>query len=554
MNKHSSRITSDHRHGAARAMLHGVGLTTADLEKPQVGIASVWFEGNPCNAHLLTLSEEVKASVQNTGLMGLRFNTCGVSDAMSMGTQGMRYSLPSRDLIADSIESMMQAQCYDANISIPGCDKNLPGCLIGIARVNRPALIVYGGTIQPGTHNNKRVDVISAFQSYGELIAGHLGENEREDLLKSACPGHGACGGMYTANTMACAIEAMGMSLPYSASTPAIEKNAECQRVGKAIHRLISDDIKPSDIMTRAAFKNAITLVLAMGGSTNAVIHLIAVAKAIGLNIGLDDFQQISESVPTIADLKPSGRYLMQDVHEIGGTPAVMKLLLEARLLDGDGLTVTGLTLAENLQNIDVPSTEQQVVRPPSSPFLSHGHLRILRGNLATVGAVGKITGKEGFVFSGNARVFNSEQAALESIEAGEVYQGDILVIRFVGPKGGPGMPEMLTITSALVGAGLSNDVAVVTDGRFSGGSHGFLVGHVVPEAYEGGLIGLLQDGDVITIDAHHCSIHVEIAEEEISRRRSTWQPLKHEVSGTLLRYRKTVSNAANGCVTDMPD
>lgn len=552
MSRESSRITQDPRRGAARAMLHGVGLNAADLQKSQVGIASVWFEGNPCNAHLLDLSAQIKQSVQASGELALRFNTCGVSDAMSMGTPGMRYSLPSREVIADSVEMVMQAQCYDALVAVPGCDKNLPGCLIAIARLNRPALLVYGGTIKPGVHDNQRVDVISAFQSYGELIAGRITDAQREDLLLNACPGHGACGGMYTANTMACAIEAMGMSLPYSASTPALQKSSECAAVGAVMHRLLQADIRPQQIMTRAALYNAITVVLAMGGSTNAVIHLLAIARAIGVPLALADFQHLSERVPVLADLKPSGRFLMQDVHDVGGLPAVMKVLLEAGLLDGDCLTVTGLSLAENLSDVQPLKPGQSVIADIHHPLQTRGHIQILHGNLAEQGAVGKITGKEGTCFVGPARVFDSEEAALRAIEQQLINRGDVLVIRYAGPLGAPGMPEMLGITATLAGAGLTRDVAVLTDGRFSGGSHGFLVGHVVPEAYAGGLLGLLVDGDVVTLDADHGVISVAVPDAVVQQRRQHWQPPAElaDAPPLLQKFRQLVSTASTGCVT----
>ncbi len=551
MTKYSSELTQNPRRGAARAMLHGVGLSTADLAKAQVGVASVWFGGNPCNAHLLGLAKDVKISLEQEDLLGFRFNTCGVSDAMSMGTLGMRYSLPSRDLIADSIESVVQAQGYDGVVAIPGCDKNLPGCLIALARLNRPGLVVYGGTIRPGKLGGDRVDVISAFQSYGELLAGRLTQPQREKLLQAACPGHGACGGMYTANTMACAIEAMGMALPGSASTPAADKQAECAATGTAVAHLLEKNICPGDIMTPGAFRNALTMVVAMGGSTNAVIHLLAVAHAAGVRLDLEDIQQISEQVPVLADLKPSGRYLMQDVHDIGGFPGVMKILHDAGYLDGSCLTVTGKTLAENLNDAQLLAPGQRVIAPLKDPILPFGHIRVLRGNLAPQGAVAKITGKEGFTFTGPARVFDAEAQALAAIEQGVLKPGEVLVIRYVGPRGAPGMPEMLTITSALVGAGLARNIAVVTDGRFSGGSHGFLVGHVVPEAYDGGLIALLEDGDPIVLDGRAGTIRVALSDGEITLRKQGWRRLEKEATGTLLKYRRLVGDASTGCLTD---
>jgi dihydroxy-acid dehydratase len=552
-NRFSATLTGDPRRGGARAMLYGIGLTEADLEKPQVGIASVWFEGNPCNAHLLSLAEQVKAGVQEAGLIGLRFNTAGVSDAISMGTSGMRYSLQSRDLIADSIETVMSAQWYDANISIPGCDKNLPGCLMGIARVNRPALVVYGGTIKPGEWRGENIDVITAFQSYGEVIAGRLTEDKQANIVRHACPGVGACGGMYTANTMACAIEAMGMALPYTASSPAVspQKAKECAAAGAALKVLIDQNIRPSDIMTKAAFQNAITVVYAMGGSTNAVLHLIAAARAIGVELTPDDFTAIGARTPLLADLKPSGVHVMNDVHNVGGTPAVMKYLLDQGMLNGDCLTVTGKTLAENLAGLPSLSAGQSVIRPIDNPMSARGHIHILTGNLAPEGAVGKITGKEGFSFKGRAKVFDSEDAMLQALEENQIETGDAIIIRYVGPKGAPGMPEMLTVTSALVGAGLRTDVAVITDGRFSGGSHGFLVGHVAPEAYDGGPIALVRDGDQVTIDADRGLIQVQVFADELEQRQRAWRKPQRALKGALARYANTVKPAWLGCVTD---
>ncbi len=470
-------------------MLYGTGLTPEDMDKPQVGIASVWYEGNTCNMHLDQLAAVVKQGVQAAGMVGMRFNTIGVSDGISMGTEGMSYSLQSRDLIADSIETVMQAQWYDANVSIPGCDKNMPGCLIAMARLNRPALMVYGGTIRAGSWRDEKLDIVSAFQCYGEFLAGKRTEEERGEVVRHSCPGAGACGGMYTANTMASAIEALGMSLPYSSSTPAEDpqKLEECRAAGAAILNLLQLDLKPRDIMTRTAFENALVIVMVLGGSTNAVLHLIAMARAAGINLGIDDFQQVSARVPYLADLKPSGRYVQEDLHRVGGLPAVMRYLLEQGLLDGSCMTVTGKTVAQNLESVAPLAEGQDVIRPVTSPIKPTGHIQILRGNLAPGGAVAKITGKEGTSFTGPAKVYDSEESMLASLEEGEIVPGDVIVIRYEGPQGGPGMPEMLTPTSAVVGAGLGSEVALITDGRFSGGSHGFIVGHVTPEAQAGG-------------------------------------------------------------------
>jgi dihydroxy-acid dehydratase len=554
LNPYSSRITQRKSQGASQAMLYGIGLTEADMDKPQVGISSVWWEGNTCNMHLNDLAAAVREGVQAAGLVGLRFNTIGVSDGISMGTRGMSYSLQSRDLIADSIETVMGAQWYDANISIPGCDKNMPGCLIAMGRLNRPALMVYGGTIKPGHADHRTLDIVSAFQSYGEFIAGRIDEPTREQIVRNSCPGPGACGGMYTANTMASAIEALGMSLPYSSSTPAVDplKIEECRRAGAAIRVLLEQDIKPRDIMTRAAFENAMVIVIALGGSTNAVLHLIAMARAAGVELTIDDFQRVSDRIPFIADLKPSGKYVMEDVHKVGGTPAVMKYLLGHGLLDGSCLTVTGRTIAENLADVPDLMPGQDVILPLEKPIKKTGHIRILRGNLAPDGAVAKITGKEGERFSGPARVFDGEEDMLAALEQGRIAKGDVVVIRYEGPKGGPGMPEMLTPTSAIMGAGLGKDVAMVTDGRFSGGSHGFIIGHVVPEAQEGGPIALIRDGDRITIDADKNTLAVDLDDAELARRRAEWRmPPYKATRGTLYRYIKTVKNASEGCVTD---
>ncbi|MGH8659228.1 MAG: dihydroxy-acid dehydratase [Gammaproteobacteria bacterium] len=554
LNRFSAHITQPRSQGASQAMLYGVGLTETDLDKPQIGIASMWYEGNTCNMHLLQLAEKVKEGVTAAGLIGMRFNTIGVSDAISMGTEGMSYSLQSRDLIADSIETVMSAQWYDANISIPGCDKNMPGCLMAMGRLNRPALMIYGGTIRAGKLDRQKLDIISAFQSYGEFIAGRIDDTTRVDILKRACPGPGACGGMYTANTMASAIEVLGMSLPYSSSTPAEDpqKLDECLRAGSAIRELLQRDIKPADIMTRAAFENAMVLVTALGGSTNAVLHLIAIARAVGVTLTLDDFQKVSDRTPYLADLKPSGRYVMEDLHDAGGTPGVMKYLLEHGLLNGDCLTVTGDTLAANLEAVPNLAQGQDIIHPLERPINARGHIQILIGNLAPGGAVAKITGKEGEQFSGPARVFDSEEQMLAALENKRIAKGDVIVIRYEGPKGGPGMPEMLTPTSAIMGAGLGADVAMVTDGRFSGGSHGFIVGHVVPEAQEGGPIALLQDGDRITLNACTNRLDVALSEAELQARRRIWTPPPYKAKrGTLYKYIKSVKNAAEGCVTD---
>jgi dihydroxy-acid dehydratase len=554
LNRVSSRITQPKSQGASQAMLYGVGLTPEQMNLPQVGISSVWYEGNTCNMHLNDLAAAVKEGVHAADMVGLRFNTIGVSDGISMGTDGMSYSLQSRDIIADSIETVMNAQWYDANISIPGCDKNMPGCVIAMGRVNRPSLMIYGGTIKPGHHEGRTLDVVSAFQSYGEFIAGKIDEETRAGIVGHSCPGAGACGGMYTANTMAVAIEAMGMSLPYSSSTPAVEpgKLEECRRAGAAVKLLLERDIKPRDIMTRAAFENAMVMVVALGGSTNAVLHLIAMARAVDVELTLDDFQAVSNRIPLLADFKPSGRYVMEDLHKIGGTPAVMKYLLEKGLLDGGCLTVTGATLAENLRDVPGLAEGQEVIMPLERPLKPSGHLQILRGNLAPGGSVAKITGKEGLRFVGPARVFDSEEDMLAALEQGRIQKGDVVVIRYEGPKGGPGMPEMLTPTSAIMGAGLGKDVALITDGRFSGGSHGFIIGHIVPEAQEGGPIALLSDGDEITIDASQNLLAVALDDAELARRRAEWKMPPYKVQrGTLHKYIKNVKDASQGCVTD---
>ncbi len=556
LNRYSSRITERKSQGASQAMLYGTGLTDEDMHKPQVGISAVWYDGNTCNMHLNALAAKVKEGVEAAGMVGMRFNTIGVSDGISMGTEGMSYSLQSRDIIADSIETVMGAQWYDANISLPGCDKNMPGVLMAMGRLNRPALMVYGGTIKPGytTEEHQPIDIVSAFQSYGQYLAHAISEEEREDIVHHACPGPGACGGMYTANTMASAIEALGMSLPYSSSTPAVDskKQEECMQAGAAIRHLLEHDIKPRDIMTRQAFENAMVIVMALGGSTNAVLHLIAMARAVDVELTIDDFQRVSDRVPLLADLKPSGRYVMEDVHNAGGTPAVMRYLLEHGLLDGDCLTVTGKTVAENLAEVSGLAEDQDVILPLERPIKKSAHIQILKGNLAPGGGVAKITGKEGERFEGPARVFDSEEDMLRALEENKIQKGDVVVIRYEGPKGGPGMPEMLTPTSAIMGAGLGNDVALLTDGRFSGGSHGFIIGHIVPEAQEGGPLALLRDGDKITIDAAARTLDMDIDGEEMERRRSAWQmPPYKAARGTLFKYIKTVKDASKGCVTD---
>jgi dihydroxy-acid dehydratase len=555
LNKYSRRITQPKSQGASQAMLYGTGLKPEDMDKPQVGIASMWYEGNTCNMHLNDLAAKVKEGVQAAGLVGMRFNTIGVSDGISMGTEGMSYSLPSRDLIADSLETVMSAQWYDALIALPGCDKNMPGSVMAMGRLNRPSIMIYGGTIRAGcTPRHPKLDIVSAFQAYGEYLSGKISEEERTEIIRCSIPGAGACGGMYTANTMASAIEALGMSLPYSSSIPADDplKRGECLAAGPAIRRLLELDLKPRDIMTRQAFENAMTIVMVLGGSTNAVLHLIAMAKAVGVPLTIDDFQRTSDRVPYLADLKPSGKYVMEDLHHVGGTPAVLKYLLEHGLIHGECLTVTGKTLAENLAEVPGLAEGQQVIHPLEKPLKPTGHIRILRGNFCPDGAVAKITGKEGLRFSGPARCYDSEEAMLRGLEQGQIRKGDVIIIRYEGPKGGPGMPEMLTPTSAIMGAGLGADVALITDGRFSGGSHGFIVGHVTPEAQEGGPIALVRDGDLITIDAQANRIDVALSDEELARRRAAWQPPPLKATrGILAKYIRCVQSASEGCVTD---
>ncbi len=555
LNKYSSRITQPKSQGASQAMLYGTGMTEEDMNKAQVGIASVWYEGNPCNMHLLDLAKKVKEGVVAADLVGMRFNTIGVSDGISMGTDGMSYSLQSRDLIADSIETIMGGQWYDGLVALPGCDKNMPGCLMAMGRLNRPSIMVYGGTIKPGFGaNDDKRDIVSAFQCYGEFLAGTIDEETRDDIVKTSCPGAGACGGMYTANTMACAIEALGMSLPYSSSIPAEDpgKFEECIEAGKLIRVLLEKDLKPRDIMTREAFENAMVVVMAVGGSTNAVLHLIAMARAVDVDLTIDDFQAVSDRVPFLADLKPSGKYVQEDLHKVGGTPAVMKYLLEKGLLNGDCITVTGKTIAENLADLPGLTEGQDVIHPLEDPIKPTGHIQILKGNLAPEGAVAKITGKEGLVFSGTANVFDSEELMLKALEEAKINKGDVVIIRYEGPKGGPGMPEMLTPTSAIMGAGLGNHVALMTDGRFSGGSHGFIVGHITPEAQEGGPLALVETGDKVTVDAEKRRIDVDVSDEEMAKRRDAWnEPAFKATRGTLYKYIKNVKSASEGCVTD---
>ncbi|NKI25182.1 dihydroxy-acid dehydratase [Arenibacter sp. 6A1] len=554
LNKYSKNVTQDPTQPAAQAMLHAIGLTEEDLKKPLVGIGSTGYEGNPCNMHLNDLAQFVKEGTNESGLVGLVFNTIGVSDGISMGTYGMRYSLPSRDIIADSMETVVQAMNYDALVTVVGCDKNMPGALMGMIRLNRPSVLVYGGTIASGCFKDKKLDIVSAFEAWGEKVAGTMNEADFKGVIQNACPGAGACGGMYTANTMASAIEALGMALPYNSSNPAIgkEKKMDSINAGKALKYLMENDIKPSDIITRKSLENAVRLITVMGGSTNAVLHFLAIAKAANIEFTLDDFQRISDTTPFLADLKPSGKYLMEDVHRVGGTPAVLKFMLENGMLHGDCLTVTGKTIAENLAEVPSLTEGQEIIKPLNAPIKESGHLRILYGNLAQQGSVAKITGKEGLHFSGPAKVFDDEFKANAGIGNGLVKKGDVVVIRYEGPKGGPGMPEMLKPTAAIMGAGLGKDVALITDGRFSGGTHGFVVGHVSPEAQDGGTIALVQDGDIITIDAEKNTISVNLSDEEIETRRANWvQPALKVSKGSLYKYANTVSSASVGCVTD---
>jgi dihydroxy-acid dehydratase len=555
LNKYSKTLTQDETQPAAQAMLYGIGLTDKDLAKAQVGIVSMGYDGNTCNMHLNDLAKLVKTGVWEKDLIGLIFNTIGVSDGMSMGTDGMRFSLVSRDIIADSIEAVCGAQYYDGLIALPGCDKNMPGSIIAMGRLNRPSIMIYGGTIAPGHYKGKDLNIVSSFEALGEKIAGKLDEADFKAIVMNSCPGAGACGGMYTANTMAAAIEALGMSLPYSSSNPALskEKKQECLDAGAAIRLLLEKDIKPRDIMTRAAFENAIIVIMVLGGSTNAVLHLIAMARSVGVPLTQDDFQVISNRIPVLADFKPSGKYLMQDLHQHGGIPAVMKYLLEKGLLDGSCLTVTGKTMAENLKAIPaIDFSKQDIIVPLERPIKATGHLQILYGNLATGGSVAKISGKEGERFEGPARVFEGEHALIAGINSGKIRHGDVVVIRYVGPKGAPGMPEMLKPTSALIGAGLGKSVALITDGRFSGGTHGFVVGHITPEAHEGGAIGLVHDNDLIELDATKNTITLKISPEELAKRRDGWkQPALKATNGILFKYARQVKTAAEGCVTD---
>ncbi len=554
INKYSKQVTQDDTQPAAQAMLHAIGLTDEDFSKPLVGIASTGYEGNPCNMHLNDLAKLVKQGTREEDVVGLIFNTIGVSDGISMGTPGMRFSLPSRDVIADSMETVVQAMSYDGMVTVVGCDKNMPGALMAMLRLNRPAILVYGGTIASGCHEGKKLDVVSAFEAWGEKVAGTITQTEYKNVIEKACPGAGACGGMYTANTMASAIEALGMSLPYNSSNPAIsdEKKQESIAAGQAMRLLLEKDIKPKDIVNKKALENAIRLVTVLGGSTNAVLHFLAIARAADVEFTLADFQRISDETPFLADLKPSGKYLMEDVHAVGGIPAVLKYLLKKGLLHGDCMTVTGKTLAENLLDVPDLTEGQDVIKPLESPIKATGHLRIMFGNLAEEGCVAKITGKEGLKFTGKAKVFDSEYDANDGIKAGKVKSGEVVVIRYEGPKGGPGMPEMLKPTAAIMGAGLGKEVALITDGRFSGGTHGFVVGHITPEAQEGGMIALVEDGDIITIDAETNTIEVAIDENELEKRKAAWKqpPLKFN-RGVLYKYANTVSSASRGCVTD---
>lgn len=559
LNKVSSNITQPKSQGASQAMLYATGLKEDDMNKPQVGISSVWFEGNPCNIHLMDLSALVRESVAKAGLVPMRFNSIAVSDGISMGTTGMRYSLQSREIIADGIETVMNGQWYDANISLPGCDKNMPGVLMAMGRVNRPSIMIYGGSIKPGcSANNQPLDLVSAFQSYGQFITGEIDEKQRFDVIRHACPGSGACGGMYTANTLATAIETMGMTVPGSSSSPAEDpcKKEECQNIGETVKNLLREDIRPKDILTRQAFENAMTVVTILGGSTNAVLHLIAIADSVGIKLTIDDFQAVSDKTPFLADLKPSGKYVMHDLYKIGGTPALLKFLLKEGLIDGSGVTVTGKTMKENVSSWADFSPEQPIIRPLSKPIKPTGHLQIMRGSLAPGGSVGKITGKEGLRFEGTAKCYDYEDAFIEALERGEIKKGEktVVIIRYEGPKGGPGMPEMLKPSSAIMGAGLGQDVALLTDGRFSGGSHGFIIGHIVPEAMEGGPIGLVKNGDRIVVDAEKKVIDLQVSPEELNKRREAWKaPELRYKKGTLKKYATLVSDASHGCVTDGP-
>jgi len=555
LNKYSKTITLDPTQPAAQAMFYGIGLTDADLQKAQVGVVSMGYDGNTCNMHLNALAADIKKSIWENDLVGLTFHTIGVSDGMSNGTPGMRYSLVSRDVIADSIETVCGAQYYDALIAVPGCDKNMPGSLIAMGRLNRPSIMIYGGTIAPGHYKGQDLNIVSAFEALGQKMAGELTEADFKGIIQHACPGAGACGGMYTANTMASAIEALGMSLPYSSSNPALseEKQKECADAGKAIRLLLERDIKPTDIMTRKAFENAVAVIMVLGGSTNAVLHMIAMAKSVGVSFTQDDFQAISDKIPVLADFKPSGKYLMQDLHQYGGVPAVMKYMLSVGWIHGDCLTVTGKTMAENLATVpDLDFTKQDIIHPKENPIKATGHLQILYGNLATGGSVAKISGKEGDVFEGPARVFDGEQSLIEGINSGKIKKGDVVVIKNVGPVGAPGMPEMLKPTSAIIGAGLGKSVALITDGRFSGGTHGFVVGHITPESYKGGLIGLVEDNDVIELNVPNRKMTLKVDEATIAKRRAAYvQPALKATNGILWKYAQLVKDASEGCVTD---
>ena len=554
LNKHSHVITQDNSQPAAQAMLYAIGFSDKDFQKPLIGIASTGYEGNPCNMHLNKLALDVKSGVESIDYVGLIFNTIGVSDGISMGTPGMRYSLPSRDIIADSVETVVQAMSYDGLITVVGCDKNMPGALMGMIRLNRPSILLYGGTIDSGCHKNKKLDIVSAFEAWGGNVSGKIDNNEYRSIIKKSCPGSGACGGMYTANTMASAIEALGMSMPYSSSIPANDDQRKniSKEAGKAIKLIIEQDIKPLDIINKKSIENAVTTVVALGGSTNAVLHFLAIARAAKIDFTLDDFQRISDKTPFIADLKPSGKYLMEDLHEIGGIPIVLKYLLDSDFLHGECLTVTGKSLKENLNNVEVLKFDQDVIRSIEKPIKPTGHIRILYGNLAEEGSVAKITGKEGLQFTGPAKVYDSEEDANNGIKNGQVERGDVVVIRYVGPKGGPGMPEMLKPTAGIMGAGLGKHVALITDGRFSGGTHGFVVGHITPEAQVGGTIALIKNGDEISIDASENKINLHISKQEIINRNKSWiQPKIKVGSGSLFKYANVVSSASKGCVTD---